>query len=379
MHQKLNFIGSINRDYDPSFAQEGAKIGDSLKIRLPNQYTVTTGKTLVAQDTTESSVTLQVSTQKHVGMNFSTAELALSIDDFTKRIINPAMSVLAANIESDALSMYQQVYNQVSDVGNGLDYADVLSGRKILQDNLAPSDERTALLDTQMHVDVIDDVKALFNQQAEIGKQFKEGFIGRTGGFDFMENTMMPFHTTGTENGASITITTGSSSTQTGATITVVNGSSKTLEKGDIITLPGVYRVHPETKVSTGVLQQFVVTADLTAGATSLSISPAIVTSGATQNVSASPTATTAITKVGGASADHGVSLLYAKDAFTFATADLVMPKGVDFARREVFDGISLRLVRQYDINNDNLPCRVDVIYGYKAIRPEWAVRLAFN
>lgn len=127
LHQKLAFIGTVNRQYDDQYAKTGAKIGSSLKIRLPNQYTVRSGATLNAQDVSESSVTLNVATQKGVDINFTSAELTLSMDDFSKRILEPAMAVLAAAIESDALSMYKQVYNEVSDVGATITLADVLA------------------------------------------------------------------------------------------------------------------------------------------------------------------------------------------------------------------------------------------------------------
>lgn len=376
LHQKLNFVGSINRQYDDSFARSGAKTGDSLKIRLPNQYTVRSGKTLATQDTTETSVTLQVATQKGVDVNFSSADLSLSLDDFTRRVLEPAMSVLAANIEADAISMYAEVHNQVADIGNAIDLIDVLNARKILQDNLAPTANRTCNLNTQDNVDLVDDLKGLFHDSQEVSRQYLEGFVGRTAGFDFMENTLWPSHTTGTDDGTGDYLTNGAS--QSGSTLTVDSGAG-TFKTGDVITIEGVYRVHPETKVSTGILQQFVVTADAGSSATSLGISPAIVATGPRQNVSNAAADNKMILKVGGASANHGISLAYHEDAFTFATADLVMPKGVDFSAREVFDGVSMRIVRAYDINNDNLPCRIDVLYGYKCLRPEYACRLAFN
>lgn len=377
LHSKLNFIGSINRQYDDSFAQSGAKIGDSLKIRLPNQYTVRSGAVMNAQDTSESSVTLQVSSQKGVDLNFTSTELTLSIDDFSERILEPAMAVLAANIEADAYSMALDVYNAVNNVGSAASFAKLLAARKMLVDNLAPQDaNRTLILNTQDNIDVVDALKGLFQDSTEIARQYREGVVGRTAGFGTIyESTIIPTQTTGTDannctvNGAS----------QTGASITIANGSSKTFKKGDVVTMAGCYRVHPETKVSTGVLQQFVVTADIAAGGTTMTISPAIVTSGATQNVSASPDNSGAITKVGGASAVYKPSLAFHRDAFTFATADLIMPKGVDFAAREVYDGISMRIVRQYDINNDKMPCRMDVLYGYKTLRAQLAARILSN
>ena len=381
LHQKLNFVGSINRQYDDSFAKEGAKIGDTLKIRLPNQYTVRTGAALSAQDTTESSVSLQVATQKGVDMNFTSVDLTLSLQDFSQRVLDPAMSVLAANIEADAMSMYKDVNTAVWNSGSALTMANVLAGRKILQDALVPLDNRTANLSTQPMVDLVTDSKSLFNAQGEISKQYKEGYVGRAAGFDFMENTLWPAHTRGAAN-TSYTVDTRTSALATDGTayssFTISSGSGS-WNVGDIFTIANVYRVHPETKNSTGVLHQFVVTEAL-AGTGTLKFAPEIVLGGAKQNCSISSTsATAAITVAGTASGSDDTSLLYHKDAFAFATADLVMPKGVDFAAREVMDGISIRIVRQYDINSDKFPCRLDVLYGYKTLRRQLATRLHNN
>lgn len=375
LHQKLNFVGSIDRQYDDSFAKSGAKIGDSLKIRLPNQYTVRTGKTIQAQDTTESSVTLQVATQKGVDMNFSSAELTLSLDDFSSRIIEPAMSVLASAIEYDAMSMYKDVYQSVWNSGSALTLAHVGAGRKILQDSLTPMDNRTANLDGQQMVDLVDAGKALFNDQKEIGKQYREGYVGRALGFDFTENSLWPGHTRGAAD-ASYVCNTSTGITSGTATITISGGSGSSAV-GDVFTIVGVNKVHPETKADTGILQQFVVTA---AGTTSQAVSPTPVTSGASQNIVINSAGSgKTVTFLGTASGADNTGLLYHKEAFTFATADLIMPKGVDMAAREVIDGVSMRLVRQYDINNDNLPCRIDVLYGYKTLRAQLACRLHNN
>ena len=380
LHQKLNFIGNINRQYDDSFANSGAKIGDTLKIRLPNQYTVRTGKTLSTQDTTEQSVSLAVSNQKGVDVNFSSAELTLSLDDFSTRILEPAMAVLAANLEADAFSMALDVYNAVNNIGSAITFKNVMTGRKLLNDNLAPIDNnRTCILNTTDQVDLIDALKGLFQDSSNISKQYKEGIMGRTGGFDFYENTLIPTQTTGTALSATTYTVNGAVTTNGSSTVTVATGAT-TFKKGDIITFSGCNRVHPETKADTGALQQFVVTADYAGGAGNISISPAIYTSTGLQNVLATgiPNGAT-VTKVGGASAVYKPSLVFHKDAFAFATADLIMPKGVDFSAREVYDGISMRIVRAYDINNDNLPCRIDVLYGYKTLRAQLAARILSN
>lgn len=375
LHQKLNFIGNIDRQYDSQFAIEGAKIGDSLKIRLPNEYVVRTGKTISVQNTDEQSVTITMATQKGVDVEFSSADLTLSLDDFGARILEPMMSVLAANIESDALSMFKDVFNQVNNVGSSATFLTILQGRKLLVDNLAGSTNLKCNLDTQTNVDMVDVLKGLFQDSANISKQYLEGILGRTGGFTFFENTLMPRHVTGSDDGTGDYLTDGAG--QTGSSLVIDTGTG-TLLKGDIVTA-GVNRVHPETKVDTGNLQQFVVTADTSTSAVLLNISPEIIATGARQNVVSAVADGVAIVKVGGASATHDISLGYVKDAFAFVTADLRMPRGVDFAAREVMDGISMRIVSDYDITNDEFPTRIDVLYGFKTTRGSQAVRYANN
>lgn len=378
LHQKLNFVGSIVRDYDDSYAKSGAKIGDSLKIRLPNEYTVRTGATLSAQDTTEESVTLQVATQKGVDLNFTSVDLTLSLDDFSKRILDPAMSVLAANVEADALSMYKDIGQSVWNGGSAATYNKALDARVILNRALAPMSDRTALMDSLSMADVVKDTKTLFQDDASIAKQYKEGYMGRAAGFDWAENTLIPSHTRGAGNGSYVVNT--STGITSGSTTIAVTAGSGAINKGDVFTIADVFAVHPETKASTGLLFQFVCAADYAGGAGNVTVFRAPVTSGARQNVTlVSAGASKAVVIAGTASTAVGTSLLYQKGAFAFATADLVMPNGVDFASRQVLDGISMRIVRQYDINNDKFPCRLDVLYGYKTLRSQLACRYHNN
>jgi len=376
LHQKAVFISSINRAYDSSFANEGAKIGDTLRIRLPNQYTVRTGAALNVQDVAETNVSLQVATQVGVDVNYSTAELTMDIEDFSRRILDPAISVLAANIESTALGMRNDVYNMVDNNGNPLTFLNILQGRRDLNLNLTPDDnQRTALLTNAHSATLVNALTGLFNDQGRIAEQFTEGQMGRAAGFMFMESSLADDHTTGTSAEGDTTYNINGIG-QTGASL-IVDGGTSTFLIGDIITLAGCNRVHPETKVDTGVLQNFVITANSGASATTLAISPAITVTGGGQNVSASPTEDGIVAKLGGGNGDlYDGSVVYHKDAFTFATADLIMPDGVDFASRQVFDGISMRIVRQYDINNDTIPARIDVLHGQSTIRPELAVRI---
>ena len=377
LHQKSNFISTINTQYDDQYAKSGAKVGNDLKIRLPNEFTVRTGATLSSQDVTENSVTLSVATQKGVDFTFSSEELTLHIDQFKERYLEPAMSVLAANIESDAYSMSKDVYNFVSGVGSANSFANITNAQKSLTTNLAPYGDRNYMHDPQSVVDMLADTKGLFQDSTQIGKQYKEGLLGRISGFDHYENTLVPTHTTGTAAATTGYLVNGAS--QTGASLTVDTGST-TFLKGDIITIAGVNRVHPETKADTGVLQNFVITSNSGTSATSLAISPSIVASGGTQNVSGSPADNAAVSKIGGGNgADWTDTLAYHRDAFCFASADLTLPDGVDFKAREVMDGISMRIVRDYSISADTFPCRIDILYGYKTIRPELATRVGIN
>lgn len=378
LHQKLNFIGNINREYDDSFAKTGAKIGDTLKIREPNEYVVRTGLNMSAQDTTETSQTLQVSTVKGVDLTFTSMELTLSLDDFSSRILQPAMSVLAANIEADALSMYKDVYNIVDQDTTAFTWNTVLNGRRVLNDTLTPMDnQRSALLSTTSSVKLVDALKGLFQDSTEVSKQYREGKMGRSAGFDFYENTLLLQHTTGTA-AKTTTGTVNGAVTANGSTSFTAAGTAGTFKKGDVFTVAGCFRVHPETKASTGVLQQFVMTADNAGGAVSMSFAPAIYTSGGKQNVTAGGLPNgAAIVKVGAGNGEliNG-DLVFHKNAFTFATADLLLPTGTDFAAREVMDGISMSIVRDFAISDRSFPCRIDVAYGYKAIRPQLACRL---
>lgn len=382
LHQKLTFVSTVDRQYDDSFAKEGAKIGNTLKIRNPVQYTVGTTAVITPQDTVETNTSLAITNVANVPMQFTSNDLTLAIDEFSERYVEPAAAVLAANIEANALTMVNSVYNQVNNQGSAATFNKFLQARKQLVDNLAPMNDRNVVLNTQDNVDMVDSLKGLFNQTATIGKQNKEGYLGRTAGFDFLENTLMPTFTPGARSQTYTTDTTAgqmpASSTPLTA-ITVATGTGA-MAAGEVFTIAGVYRVHPETKKSTGVLQQFCVPAGYAGGAGSVPFSPSIVTSGAYQNVTVTTTsATAAITFAGTASTTHGISLAYQKEAFTFATADLVLPKGLDFAAREVHDGISIRLLRDYDIINDKIIARLDCLYGFAAIRPQLASRVANN
>jgi hypothetical protein len=377
LHQKLAFVGTIERQYDDSFAKDGAKIGTTLQIRLPNRYVSAVGATVTASDTTETSVGLTVATQRNVAMNFLTSELTLSIDDFSERVIDPAMAVIAAGVENDAFQMALDVYQQVGTAGTiPTALLTYLQAAARLDQSLAPRTNRCLQLPPLDAATIVDALKGLFQDSQAISKQYREGIMGRTSGFDWYNNTL----TSRMTNGNKVAAVTVSGAAQVGASLTLGGlAGADTFKKGQVFTAAGCNEVHPETKVDTGRLQKFVITADATSGGATLavSISPSIVVTGASQNVTASPTNGGAVVFDGTASLLYGMTLAYYKSAFAIAFADLYMPKGLDFGSREVMDGISLRIVRDYTVLTDLIITRCDVLYGTKTIRPELAARVA--
>mgnify|MGYP001273951659 FL=1 len=380
LENNLVISRNCNRQYDDSFAVQGAKIGSTLRIRLPDRALVTDGAALQVQDDNEQYTTLSVASQKHIGINFTSAELTMQLDDFAERVLKPRISQLASSIDADVATAYKSIYNSVGTPGTTPGTSLVLlQAQQKLNEFATPMSPRYATVNPAANAGLVEGMKGLFNPTDTVSRQFKNGMMG-TGVLGFDEINMsqsIGMHTTGAW-GTTIT-STGTLSTQGQATLPIsFTGSSKTWKQGDVFTIAGVYAVNPQTRQSTGSLQQFVVTADVTATTTgTLAISPPIYTADhALATVDSFPQATAVVTMLGSASTQYAQNLSYHKDAITLATADLLLPQGVDMASRQTHNGISMRIVRQYDINNDRMPCRVDVLYGYAAIRPSMATRI---
>jgi hypothetical protein len=380
LENNLVITRNVNRQYDDSFAVEGAKIGSTLRIRLPDRALVTDGAALQVQDDNEQYTTLTVSSQKHIGVNFTSAELTMQLDDFAERVLKPRISQLASSVDADVANAYKSIYNSVGTPGTTPGTSLVLlQAQQKLNENAATMSPRYATVNPAANAGLVEGMKGLFNPTDTISRQFKNGMMGEgVLGFDEINMSQsIKQHLTGSW-GTSITVTS-TVSTQGQATLPIsFTGSSKTWNVGDVFTIAGVYAVNPQTRESTGSLQQFTVTAATSGSSTAtLNISPALYTADqALATVDAFPQANAVVTMVGSAATSYPQNLVYHKDAITFATADLLLPQGVDMAARAVHNGISLRVVRQYDINNDRLPCRIDVLYGYSAIRPQMAARI---
>ena len=383
LENNLVITRNVNRQYDDSFAVSGAKIGSTLRIRLPDRALVTDGAALQVQDDNEQYTTLTVSTQKHIGVNFTSAELTMQLDDFAERVLKPRISQLASSIDADVASAYKSVFNTVGTPGTTPATALVLlQAQQKLNESAATMNPRYATVNPAANAGLVNGLSGFFNPTDTISKQFKNGMMG-TGVLGYDEINMsqsIKTHTTGSRAGT--ILVNGAVSTQGQATISIdgLTGATDTVTAGDVFTIAGVYAVNPQTRESTGSLQQFVVTAAQTGASNALAnmaISPPIYTSAsALATVDSFPADNAAVTFVGTASTVYPQNMIYHKDAITFATADLIMPQGVDMAARAVHNGISLRVVRQYDINNDRMPCRIDVLYGFNAIRPQMACRL---
>ena len=425
LHNNLGFLKSVNRQYSKEFAVTGAKIGATVNVRNPFRSLTGQGSTITPQSVTESSVALTVNRQWNTSLAFTSAERSLSLDDYAKRYIAPAAAKLASDMDLDCLTaaitgVYKftnpqtgttcpgggPVYNTVGTPGTTPGTAGgtatgiaqynspnvYLNAGRILNSYACPDDgNRHIGMDPAANAASIAGLSGLFNPQGIISEQYRKGMLGDAFGFKFFMDQNMPLITTGTRVATSnATIDTTAAAFQTAGTttagstgFTLVAGTG-TVVAGDVFTIANVYAVNPENQQNTGLLQQFVVTtaATLNGASVALTFSPSIKVAGsgiADGNITTvgSGSGTAAISFVGAASTAFANSLAFHTDAFTLATVDLDLPGGTEMAGRENHDGISMRIVKDFDIITDQQICRVDVLGGFSVLRPELAVRIA--
>lgn len=391
------FIQNIDRQYDSDFGKKGEKIGSQLRIRLPNDYTVTKGPAASVQDTTEQQTVLTLATQAHIDVSFAEIDLMLSLDDFSERVLAPAMNNLAGQVAVDMMTVFEQGYitlpsngplaaltattggvcniapNYLAD-GTTLtnpNSGTVLDAGAILSNNSARTDKRNLVQDPRTEARLVNSLSGLFNPSARVSEQYSSGKMKNALGFDFFMDQTTIKHTTGTFTAGTV-----NGGSQSGYTL-AVNAITGTLTVGDIITIAGVNAVNRVTKQTTGELRQFVITAPAASGATSLSIYPAIVAPVAGnavqyQTVTASPLTSAVITMIIAPSTTYRKNVAYVPEAITMVTGDLPLPKNVDAARAQ-HDGVSMRMVTQYQVGTDQEVTRIDTCYGGLLVRPEWA------
>lgn len=390
LKNQLGFTKSVNRQYDDKFAQEGAKVGDAINIRLPNQYEVTDGAALNIQGSQDKSIALTLNHHKHVGMAFSNKDMTLSVDRFKERYIKPAVTALANSVDYTGYSeMYKKVYNSVG-VPSATAFPSTLKGftqaKAKLANGGAPIDNLTAIVDPLTEASLVEGLKGLFQSSEQIAKQYEKGMMGFAAGSKFKMSQNVVKHTIGDHEGTPAIKTTvtanGTASLALDGTLGDVTGWAKA---GDVITIEGVYAVNPQTKQSTGELMQFVVTADTDSASNeiaALPISPAIYLTGPYKNVSAAPTNGDLVKIFGHATSYANVvcpqNLVFHKDAFVLACADFEIPKGMDMAARasDPESGLSISFVRGFDIVNHRFISRLDILFGWQCVRPEFACRV---
>lgn len=387
LHNSCPFISTVDKQHDKQTTFGGQKRGPNLNIRLPNKYTVRRVWAIDTQEVTEQQVTLAIGQVFGVDMIFEESDLALEINEFSRRFIKPAISVIASAIDAYCLGVaYKDVYNSVGTPGTTPNNAQIyLDGAAKLDDYSVPQDDRSALINPTANSKTVGGLLSLFNPQDDIKKKFISGQMGTAPslGFDFYKTQNIQRHTTGsTVDDASVLVDDSTSGNIAEGMTTIhidgLDAAAGTLKEGDVFTIGSVYAVNAETKASTGVLQQFVVQADVTAASNECDVTflPALYSSGALQNVDALPADGAAVTFWGSASTAYPQNMLYHRDAFTFATANLEMPNDVSFKAQMEMDGINMRILRQYQIRDSSHPCRIDVYGGFLVQLPELACRL---
>lgn len=382
---RFQFLKTVDKEPEESFAQvNGFNPGDTINISVPARFTVgtTADVTSTIQDVIEQKVPLVLNNTRNIAITLTSKEIAtdLSLKSWANRIVKPAMSRLGQQIESECLTLAKTAtYNSVGTAGSTVfDTDTMLQAREKLMTNLVPATEMFALLNSRATRSASNARKGLFNNQAELAKTYKEGTIGAADGFTYLENNLLPLQTLGNDVVFEVRTTV---STQ-GQTTLVVEGlttTTGTVKAGTVFTVAGVYQVHPITKTTTDVLQQFVVASDVTAdgsGYATLTISPAMYTTGSQQNIASFPQDGDAITPVGAASTSYTQNLSYVSQAFRFISVPLVLPDGTDMASQSTVNGVTVRVIRDYIPLTDQLIMRFDVLYGFAAVRPEWACRI---
>ena len=396
LENELTFTGEVDRNYDDQFAVVGAKIGATVNVRRPGRFIGTTGPALNVEDFNETSVPVTLSTQFHVDTQFTTQDLALSLDMFSDRVLKPAVAAIANKIDRDGLVMAKNnTANIVGTAGTpptGL--ITYLTAGAYLDSEGAPRDgRRSCLVEPFTSATIVDSLKGLFMPAAKISEQYEKGLMGvDSAGMKWKMDQNVVSQTFGSYASATLSTNTATftgsltSGWASSSTITIAAASAAAaLNQGDVIQIANVYAVNPQNRQAYGSnkLRNFVVTAPVTissGGSASVTVSPAIITAGQFQNVSVSSTSSTAVvTPFNNTGTVSPQNIVMHRNAFTLAIADLELPEGVHFAGRasDKEIGLSMRVVRQYTINNDSIPTRLDVLYGWAPLYPELACRVA--
>jgi hypothetical protein len=393
LENELTFTGQVDRNYDDQFAVVGAKIGQTVNVRRPGRFLGAIGPNLVVEDFNETSVPVTLSTQFQVSTQFTTQDLALSLDMFSDRILKPAIATIANKMDRDGLlTAKNNTANIVGTAGTApTGLITYLTAAAYLDSEGAPRDgRRSVTIEPFTSSTIVDSLKGLFVPTEQISKQYTKGLMGRdSGGMNWYMDQNVVSQTFGSYASATLScnVTTATGFLTSGwaysSNITIgATSAAATLNQGDTFTIAGVYAVNPQNRQSYGKLRNFVVqstTAIGSGGTATVTVVPAVITAGQFQNVSVTSTGSQTVTPFNNTGIVSPQNILMHRNAFTLACADLELPEGVHFAGRASDKelGLSIRVVRQYTINNDSIPTRLDVLYGWAPLYPELACRIA--
>ena len=393
LENELTFTGQVDRNYDDQFAVVGAKIGQTVNVRRPGRFIGAVGPQLVVEDFNETSVPVTLSTQFQVSTQFTTQDLALSLDMFSDRILKPAIATVANKMDRDGLLVAKNnTANIVGTAGTApTGLITYLTAAAYVDSEGAPRDgRRSVTIEPFTSSTIVDSLKGLFVPTSQISSQYTKGLMGRdSGGMNWYMDQNVVSQTFGSYSTATLScnVTTATGFLSSGwaysSNITIgATSAAATLNQGDTFTIAGVYAVNPQNRQSYGKLRNFVVqstTAIGSGGTATVTVVPAVITGGQFQNVSVTSTGSQAVTPFNNTGVTSPQNILMHRNAFTLACADLELPEGVHFAGRASDKelGLSIRVVRQYTINNDSIPTRLDVLYGWAPLYPELACRIA--
>jgi hypothetical protein len=374
LENNLVAAGKVNRQFENQFV----KIGASLTVRKPNKFTVSSGPGLQIQNITEPSTSITISNQKHVDFQFTMQDLTLTIEEFSERYLKPAASVLASQLDYDTITGGMQFFNEVGTPGTiPSSFASLAAVGQRMDEGAVPQDGRVLILGPAAYWSLANGLTSNIFVTSVAEPAFK-GFLAKLANMEIYLDQNIQSQTVGAYGGTPVVNGAG----QTGSAL-VTNGWTASvtglLNLNDVFTIAGVYAINPQNLKSTGVLQNFVVTSTANSdsgGNSTIGIYPPITTSGAYQTVSNSPANLAAITVKGSASTASAQNIAFTKDAIGLVTVPMEIPGGVDFAARQMYKNVSMRIIRAYDIQNDVIPCRTDILYGVSTFYPELGVRL---
>jgi hypothetical protein len=399
LENELGVINRLHRAHEEEFSQNvnGYKVGDTISIRRPADFTIRTGATLSTQDVIEGKTTLVIDQQCGVDFQFSSTDLTLKIEDLSTRVIKPAMSTIINYMANDVLTkMYQGIYNWVGDPGQTVNsFADFAKAPERLDKMAVPQENRASAFNPTDFWGFVGAQTALYAPSL-VTEGFRRGELGMVGNIDTLMSQVVPSHTVGPlggtplVNGASQNVTYDTAKnawTQSLITDGWTAAAASRVKAGDVFKIyaagtSGAYvkMVNPKTKAVTDVDQQFVVISDGSSdgsGNLTLTISPPIITSGPHQTVNVVPADNAGLTFLGTAATTYNQNLVFHKNTMALAMVPMELPQAAYGAARQTYKGMSVRVIPIYDGTNDISKWRLDLLYGRKLLDPRLAVRLS--